>query len=421
MYKSGLLAITAVEMACFNMYARVAARPPDVHRAMARTLRTRLVALGPTYVKIGQFVSSREDVFGAAAVVELQGLQDDVPPFAYEHVDRLLRESPAFASLTDVSSEPVAAASIAQVHTARLLRGSSTRTVALKVKRPRVGATMEGDLAMLRGVLGLLTRLGVKNLDGALRVLTDFRDLLREELDFEEEARRCTRFHEAYRGLPGVRVPRAYAELSTSDVIVMDYVPSDRIAHVVKTWRARDKKLLAARIMSLFVEQAMCGHMVHGDPQPGNLGVRADGTIVMYDFGSSVTLSRKRRVLLKLLISQLVSRDHGRALRSMQGLGVSVIDEELSLRYMAMYSDYIVTLDVSKFATDEPRPPFVLSKVLLRLMRVFGTLEGVCKQLDPAFDYMAVAPMAVDAFMSDPDFLDARARGDIETASRALD
>jgi predicted unusual protein kinase regulating ubiquinone biosynthesis (AarF/ABC1/UbiB family) len=220
--------------------------------------------------------------------------------------------------------------------------------------------------------------------------------------------RNAEAFYELYVDDPRVVVPRVHPSLSTADVITMDYEASESLYDY-----AGDRRKLAQRIMGTFVSQLLYGidgGIMHGDPHAGNIGVRADGTLVIYDFGSAVRIDRGYRVRLKLLISTLMTGRPDETVRALENLGVKVNDQELAEAYMAMYYKYVRTIDISVFRpkavdTTTTAMPFQLDETLLRLGRVFGMLEGICKELDDRFDYFDVMGLFWDAFLLDADFV----------------
>lgn len=385
----------------------------DSRKSIAAWLCTKLPELGPTYVKIGQFVSSRRDIFGSELSDGMRDMQDNIPRMTIESVRGTIaacaKLDGAISRLDDV---PIASASIAQVHTATLHDG---RSVVLKVRRPGLHATIRRDLGLLRGIVNVLDAVGAPEAKHSRRVIEDFVSTLVKETDFRAEIDNIKAFRRLYANRRDVVIPAVHEALCTDDVIVMDNVPSTRVLSY-----DGDRAILAYRLMSLFLGQVLYrGGIIHGDPQPGNIGVTPEGKIVLYDFGNAIRVSEPYRVRLKLAVFSLVYNNAGDAISALRALGVRVNDEAAAGRYIAMYAKYVRTIDLSVFDIGTDRAmPFALTDRLMRITRVFGLLEGVCKRLDDDFDYLSLAAVSWDAFLLDPDFVAAKGTLDLGRLSQ---
>lgn len=379
-------------------------QPGDI----ATWLSARLPELGPTYVKIGQFVSSRRDIFGVEVASSLRALQDNVPRMHASVVRGILERNEHLKNCVEsVEDEPIASASIAQVHVAKLHDG---RRVILKIKRPGLQDMIRKDLRIMVSLISFLGLFGVPEAAYAKRMIDDFMAMMINETDFGKEIRNNADFHRMYSKRSDVIVPRIYDSLSTCDIIVMEYVPSMRVMDY-----GGNRSALAYRLMAMFLGQVLYdGHIIHGDPQPGNLGITADDRIVLYDFGNAIRIDDGYRTRLKVAMFYLVTNEPKEALRMLRALGVKVLDEALAARYVDLYARYVRTIDYSIFDIGERAMPFELTDDLMRICKVFGTLEGVCKHLDEDFDYQSVAPLIWDAFLMDPGFIVAKAAIDVE-------
>lgn len=364
--------------------------------------------LGPTYIKIGQFVSSRKDIFGKDVAAGLCSLQDAVPPMSQGELRGILdRHADLLDRLDTFYEEPLASASIAQVHRARLRDGSE---VILKIKRPGLQAMIRRDLSLFLLAMRLMGMAGVPEAAYSQRLLDDFQAMLISETDYERETRNNEAFAAMYARRSDVIVPRVLRDLSTEEVLVMEYVPSRRVNDY-----GGNRPALAYRLMAMFLGQVLYeGHIIHGDPQPGNLGITDDDKIVLYDFGNALSIDNEYRTRLKVALYHIVTNEPREALRTMRMLGVRVLDESLAARYVDLYARYVRTIDYSIFDIGERAMPFELTDDLMRLCKVFGTLEGVCKNLDDEFDYASMTPVVWDAFLLDPGFVVAKAALDLE-------
>jgi predicted unusual protein kinase regulating ubiquinone biosynthesis (AarF/ABC1/UbiB family) len=168
--------------------------------------------------------------------------------------------------------------------------------------------------------------------------------------------------------------------------------------------------------MVTFVSQLLYdGGIVHGDPHAGNIGIDSRGRLVLYDFGSAIRIDPTYRSKLKLVIISLISSDAPDTVRALKNLGIKINDTKLAEAYMSLYYKYVRTIDVNVFRPEagaEPvmTMPFEFDDTLLRLFRVFGMLEGICKELNDDFDYFEILSIFWDAFILDAEFV--RAKGD---------
>jgi ubiquinone biosynthesis protein len=286
--------------------------------ADARRLREALEELGPTFVKFGQMLASRVDVFPEELIGELRKLHAAAREFPAETARRIIEEETGrkVAELYATFEErPMAAASMAQVHCATLHDGTA---VVVKVQRPGIESVVEADIAILRRVSRLL--------DGAVpsmrplnlpALVSEFADMLREELDFEKEARNARRFAEANSQEAAIYVPRVFAQASTGRVLTMDHSPGRALDSVPEERRAA----LAQTLMRLFLVQVFEHGVFHADPHPGNVFVMPDGRLCFHDFGALGLLSPAVQESLRQLFLAVVARDAGWLASAYLGMG----------------------------------------------------------------------------------------------------
>lgn len=255
----------------------------------SRWERIRLVTeeLGPTFVKFAQILSNRPDVLPEMLIKELQKLQSEVPPFDFELAKTIIeRESkhPLEKLFEYIDKVPIGSASIGQVYRARLHTGEE---VVIKVKRPDVKETIEADLVIIKEIVrqteNYLKKQGVLN---PLDVVATFEKTIRKELDYLHEARSIEQFRAICKNNPHLYIPRPYKNLSTSDILVLEYVEGCKITDVEQqiAWGI-DPKESAERVMDIYLTQFFEHGLFHADPHPGNVLVRPDGVICLLDFG----------------------------------------------------------------------------------------------------------------------------------------
>jgi len=261
--------------------------------AAATFARDKLLTLGPTFVKLGQVLSTRSDVLPAEYIDVLKSLQDDVPAFSGARAKEIVARELGVADVSEVFSafgdEPIAAASLGQVHLGTLKK--TGQRVAVKVQRAGLKDLFATDLKNLRKLCELLDKLDPKS-DGADRSYIDVFDesekLLYLEIDYLNEARNADRFRADFAGAEGaqVRVPTMYYEFSTPRVLTMEYIDSFKLTDIDRVEKeGLDRADLAKRIADSFLYQIVDTAYFHCDPHPGNLCVDTSGNLVYYDFG----------------------------------------------------------------------------------------------------------------------------------------
>lgn len=378
-------------------------------KSVGSWLASRFVELGPTYIKLGQFIASRRDVYGRDFSSAFESMRDNVKPVSAVQAEEMLScNSIDLDAFTHIEYDAVATASIAQVHRAQLAGG---QRVVIKVLRPHVRDEVSDDMAFLTRLADLIMSVArMMNLSaGQLNTLrqlrtsiSDMASYLEEELDLANEARNISAFMALYpESHPSVRVPQLIASQCRPDAIVMEDVRS----HSVALARGPD---VAKRLVRVFVEQLVTHGLLHGDPHAGNIGIDASGRFVLYDFGSVVRISRSDVQFIKDLIVALMAGDAASAATALRNLGAEVFDEPALGRYLVLYRKYLRDLDVAALVAAAERQgreddtndlPIMLPGHISRIARSFALLEGVCKTIDPMFNY-------VDAFGSSSTILD---------------
>jgi ubiquinone biosynthesis protein len=270
--------------------------PPLRAAKLGRRLAQALDELGPTFVKLGQVLATREDLLPAEMIRELATLQDSATPIpahrAREQVRRALG-APVAALYAAFDDRPLAAGSIAQIHRARTRDGAE---VVVKVRRPGIETTIEQDVALLRSLAARLeTRVPELARHDPVGFVDEFARALRAELDFEREARSLERMRRSLGRT--ARIPRVHAELSADAVLTMDFVAGVKVSKVAPEARER----LAHRLVACFATQYLRGDLFHADPHAGNLLLAGDGALCMLDLGAVGAINGEmRRNLLQL-------------------------------------------------------------------------------------------------------------------------
>ncbi len=289
-------------------------RPPVPLETVTLPVKFRLLLenLGPTYVKMGQIVSSQSDVLPPEWAAEMVKLQNDVPPFPYEDVVETIRAelgAPPAEIFAEFDSEPLAAASTAQVHRAVLQDGT---IVAVKVQRPNIKNQVKADL----GIMQSAARVFMRRLDWARNVdlaaiLDEFGTNILTELDYRNEAYNATRLNRAMADIPNVRVPEIYYEFSTEKVLTMEFVAGVKVTHVAEMDEVGlDRVALANDAIRGMLKQLLIDGFFHADPHPGNVLVNLEtGNIYFIDTGMVGELDVQQRLNLINLIFALQQQD----------------------------------------------------------------------------------------------------------------
>jgi len=280
--------------------------------AKADELAADLEKLGPTFIKLGQLLSTRVELLPRAYLDALSRLQDEVEPFGFGEVEKMVttelgvRMSKAFS---DFESKPMASASLGQVHLARLRDG---RPVAVKVQRPNIREQMVEDLDALGDIAEFLdnhTEFGQRY--EFTRMLEELRKSLMRELDYRQEAHNLTAIREQLKDFPHLVVPAPISDYSTSRVLTMEYVPGIKITEMTPLARMEfDGEMLAEELFRAYLNQILVEGFFHADPHPGNVFLTPDHRIALLDLGMvGRIMPRLQEDLLQLLLA--ISEGHG--------------------------------------------------------------------------------------------------------------
>src|SRR5210317_577014 len=363
-----------------------------------------LLELGPTFVKLGQIASTRGDLYPPEFTRELESLQDNVPAFDYNLVKDKL-DMDIFKSFEET---PFKSASIGQVHKAVLKNG---KHVVVKLKRPGIYDTMKSDTNTVRKILKFFQSIGIDTGNSSDFVLNDSIEYLLGEADYKQEVENAIMFRKALRDVDWIKIPRVYKKYCTDEMIVMEYVPTEKITEIQN--KKVNKKKVCEALVNSYVIQTMDVGLFHADPHPGNLGVSKNGKLVFYDFGLLIKLSEELQKGFKDLFTCIINRDTKGIVNILIGLGVivptssDVADIEL---FFENILGYLETLDGGAILNDDlatelaMEKPFVVPTSFVYLAKSFSLIEGICLQLDPDFDYFTyLEPMLQQQFLESID------------------
>lgn len=378
-----------------------------------------LQALGPTYVKIGQLASNRSDLLPKAYCDAFEKLRDDANPMPFdvviEQIDRAYGKSwhEVFASIDPV---PLGAASIAQVHKATLLDGT---TVAVKVRRPGVAESMAEDIMLMKHLLALGEFASNSHRDILLSLEGFIEEIERttaSEVNFTSELHNLMRFHDELADEQGVTSPVAYPQYSCESVLVMEFVQGTEISHTEELCQQGvDMNALARRVCQSYVTQVLDDGFFHADPHPGNILVR-DGDVVWIDLGMVGTLTVSERMLVGKVFTAVATDNAYLLKEAVMGL-VHVLGpvdhgallEALS-RLLAEYSTAeMKEINVGTVLTEVIEvlrgQNMMMTSSVTMLARGFVTIEGVMAQVAPDISVIEIVSKHVIAQQADPKFL----------------
>ncbi|MCD6599379.1 MAG: AarF/ABC1/UbiB kinase family protein [Dehalococcoidia bacterium] len=367
-------------------------------------VRLALEELGPTFVKAGQIMSNRPDLLPQELIVELEKLQDLVPPFPVAEARRLIEEElgasipSLFREFTDI---PIASASIAQVHRAVLLSGED---VVIKVQRPRLKQVIEVDVEIMLHLATLMEEyLYGMDIINPVGIIKEFERSIKKEIDFTIEAMHISRFSRNFQANPTIYVPKVYRDLTTRKILTMEFIDGIKVSKVNALIEAgNDPETIANRGADLVLKQVFEHGFFHADPHAGNILVLDNNTICFLDFGMMGSLLPKHRECLGSIVVGIVNRDMKKIIKATLQLSRSRhiedadrLEYELSDLVDKYYYLPLKDINMGELLTSWfelvvahkakfPPDMYLLTKALI-------TIEGVGRSVDPTFDMMSHA------------------------------
>lgn len=365
----------------------------------AERMRLALEELGPTFVKLGQILSTRPDVVPRSFILEFAKLQDQVPSFPFEAVEEQIRKhlgrEPS-ECYSFIDPEPLAAASIAQVHRARLVSGEE---VVIKVRRPGVVGKVETDIDAVMGLAILAERhIPGSDIYDPVGLVKEFARTIRREMDFSREAHTIGKFAENFAGDKTLHFPTVHWEQTAKGILTMEHIDGIKVSDTAALDMAGlDRRLIARRGADAFLKMVLAHGFFHGDPHPGNVLILPENVICLLDYGMVGRLDAQLQRYLTDILLAIVQRD---------------VDEVISI---LLYSgDITDTLDTRALRRDlsglidsyyeVPLQEIEVGRMLLEFLEVITTyhirfqpdlmllakslvaIEGMGRELDPAFD-----------------------------------
>lgn len=373
----------------------------EIYRKNARKVLNTFMTLGPVFIKLGQWLSSRADILPQPYLEELAKLQDEVPAAPFEQVRPIIERDIGDINekFESIDTDSISGASLGQVYRASI----SGRQVVVKVKRPGIEDVVEEDLAVLKKILPLALRFVDPNLRfSAKAMLAQFIETIHEEMDYAYESENLKKIKQDMRRHANVVVPSVYDEFSSKNVLTMEYLPGIKVTNVeALDEKGIDRQKLVIDVHKVFFTMLLRHSIFHADPHPGNISVTDDGRLILYDYGMVGRLDDATRLRLIRLYLALVEKDPPRTVNAMDELGMltpdfnrSVIEKGIELTVQAMHGRKPDEMEVKSLMELANRTmsrfPFVLPKNLALYMRMASIIEGIYKQHRVDFKFVRV-------------------------------
>ncbi|MDR2444248.1 MAG: AarF/ABC1/UbiB kinase family protein [Deltaproteobacteria bacterium] len=379
----------------------------DNRQARPRRLRLALEEMGLVFIKLGQYLSTRQDLLPAEYLDELSLLQDSVPPLPSDQVAKIINEELQEGLFVDIAPEPLAAASVGQVHRATLVDGSK---VVVKVRRPGLQRQVTTDLEILGEMAAIAERhLPVMDYVHPKEIVDEFTKNLNTELNYRLEAVSIGRFGRLYSNSPDVKIPSIHKALCTNEILVMEEVGGFRIDNPEALKKnGIDPVEVASLASSVALNQIMTFGLFHADPHPGNIFVQAGPKLVFMDFGLVGTLDRRTRDNLLSLALGVVSQNHGRVVRAMLKLAVvtgepdrETLEREVGILLDTHLAGSLKDIRLANFLKDVlellSQHKLRIPRNLFLLVKALTQYESLGLKLDPDHDIVQEARPVIEA------------------------
>ncbi|MFC6723945.1 ABC1 kinase family protein [Halobium palmae] len=386
----------------FVLFGRRRRVDPETRVRRAEILLDSLLTLGPTFIKLGQLLSTRPDILPPEYVDVLSSLQDDVPAAEWSEARQVLEAElgPVDETFDEFDREAISGASLGQVYRATY-RGDP---VAVKVRRPGIEALVEADLRVVRWSLPIVRRFIGEGRAFSLENLADeFAKTIRQEMDYARERRMLEEIRSNFEGDENIRIPDPYDGVSGPRVLTMEYVDGVKISDVAAIDEMGvDRTALAERLDRIYLQMIVDDGVFHADPHPGNLAVREDGAIVFYDFGMSGRVDSFIQDKIVEFYIAVANQNIDAILDTLIEMGTlspeadrQVMSDVMELAIADARGEDIETYRVQQIIEQVESTiyefPLRLPRNLALVLRVATVVEGVCVTLDENFDFVSVA------------------------------
>jgi ubiquinone biosynthesis protein len=374
--------------------------PKEIERlSQPERLRLAMVELGPTFIKLGQILSTRPDIIPKEYADEFGKLQDKVPSLPYDEIEAYIREelgAPADELFSELSPIPLAAASIAQVHRGRLKSGEE---VVIKVRRPGIKQVIETDVDILLGLAYLIeNHIPQADIYDPVGVVKEFRRTINREMDFTREGHTIDRFANNFSISDTVHVPKVHWPLTGEGVLTMEYIDGIKVSNTRRLQEeGYDLKAIARNGADAFLKQVLVDGLFHGDPHPGNFFILPGNRICMLDYGMVGRLDNDIKYQLVDLLLAILHREVDTVITLLLYSGdiAEDIDNKQLKRDLSELIDNYYEIPLQEINAGRLLTEFIeiltvyrikFPADLMLLGKALITIEGIGRQLDPAFN-----------------------------------
>jgi ubiquinone biosynthesis protein len=375
----------------------------ETHRKRARKLTETIAALGPSFIKLAQVFGIRADIIPQLYVEELRNLHDRVPPFPTSEVRKRIQgelKQPLEAIFESFELEPLAAASLGQVHRARY----RSQDVIVKVLRPGVEELVATDIRVVQNLVFILEQFIDHHIIHSTRTIIDeFSRVIAEEMDFHHEADNVERFGELFRDSDFVIIPRVYREVTTTRVLVMQFFEGFRVTEVDEILRHNvDTKKMIENLIEFYGDQLLIHGFFHADPHPGNILIRPDSRIVLLDYGMVLEITPELRQDLVRIVIAAVRSDVDELINLAYKL--EMLEYDVSPSVVREAAQAIISIHFDRSLTQRQiqeityqilgtfyRFPLRLPSSFVYILRAGVLIEGIGIAYDPNFNSLTTA------------------------------
>lgn len=372
----------------------------DIYRfTAAERMRLVLEELGPTFIKLGQLLSTRPDIVPLAFVREFEKLQDNVPGISFDELKRQVEQELGGATelfFSEIDPVPLGVASIAQVHRARLCTGED---VVIKVRRPGVVEVVESDISALMGLANLAERhISGSEIYDPIGVVREFARSIRREMDFSREGHTIERFRDNFTATQWLYFPRVFWPQSARGVLTLEYVNGIKVSDLESLDRTGlDRKLVARRGADAFLEMVLKHGFFHGDPHPGNIMILPENVICMLDYGIVGRIDDEQKTFLSDILFAILKRDMDEVISLLlfagdisDSLNIRALKRDLSNFIDSYYEIPLQEIEIGRMLIE-----FIeiitlynirIQPDLMLLAKSLVIIEGMGRNLDPDFN-----------------------------------
>ena len=354
----------------------------------ARRILNTCISLGPVYIKFGQWLSSRADILPQPYLEELSKLQDSVPPVSFEKVKPVIEEDigKIEEKFDSLDRDALSGASLGQVYKAI----KNGQQVIVKVRRPGIEKMVEEDLKVLMKIIPFAMKFVDPNLRfSIIPIMKQFVESIHEEMDYSKESENLKNIKKNMMPYENVVIPNIHDDYSTKNILTMEYIPGIKVTNIeALDKKGIDRQKLVIDVHKVFFTMLLRHSIFHADPHPGNISVKDDGTLILYDFGMIGRLNNETRLRLVRLYLALVEKDPSRTVNAMDELGMlapdfnrDVIEKGIEMSIKSMYGKKPDEMEVEALMSLANKTmskfPFKLPKHLALYLRMSTIIEGI--------------------------------------------